>query len=238
MGSARLSSVLVWSLVLGCSPAGELAKRLAKPPNAELGNQTQCKIQKSRAKPLIVEWPAADRALLEAEAQGNVVVVAYDGCEMKLLPHCAAPGAYTYRGVAPKHDTVIIRNEDDLYANMPVYAVKFQGKLASAGQLNVALTTVGHMEASEPWVRRDRLSGLCQGATHVVAGLAVGAFEFYAGAAAQVVAGGSGFGVDAGNRGVAVRETLARDGSPAACRQPGDFGQAPPVGCTALLRVE
>lgn len=231
-----LGAAILLALPVSCG--GGLANGVAQEPEFDPAGQTQCKVTKSQSNPLIVEWPSADRAQLESEVQSNVVVVAYDGCEMRLLPHCKAPGRYSYRGVTPKEDTVSIRNEDDLYANIPIYAAKFESKLASAGELNVAMTMVGRMETDTPAVRRDQLTGMCDGASHVVAGLTVGAFEFFAGAAAEAGAGVDVMGAGAGARSATQRETLTRDGTPEACRAEGDFSSAPPSGCTALLRVE
>ncbi|MBI4703177.1 MAG: hypothetical protein HY744_18830 [Deltaproteobacteria bacterium] len=210
---------------------------MARPPEFAPEDQTQCKVKKSQSKPLVVEWPSADRGELEGKARSQVVVVSYSGCEMVLLPHCKAPGTYRYSALTPKQDTITIKNEDELYASIPIYAARFEGKLASAGELNVVMTIVGRYDTDRPEVRADELDGMCQGATHVIAGLAVGAFEFFAGAAAEVGAGAEVLGAGAGARSRAKREMLNRDGQPNEC-QAGSAAPSPPAGCGALLRVE
>ncbi len=69
--------------------------------------------------------------------------------EIAYTPHALAPGTklgeyeikgllsqtrggYTYTAVTTKTDTIRISNEDELYAAMPIGAVRFEGKLRKA----------------------------------------------------------------------------------------------------------
>lgn len=219
----------------GCALATPAAE-LLEAPKFDPPDQTQCKIKKSQSKPLVVEWPSPDRMELETRAKSGTVVVAYSGCEMRLLAHCRAPGTYRFVAGTPKKDRIVIRNADELWAAIPMGAARFEGRLEKAGQLTVAMTIVGRYSAERPQVRRADLEGLCDGATHVVVGLTVGAFEFFAGAAAEVGGGVEVVGVGAGGRSVAKHETITSDGDPAACR--GSREQGPPADCGALIRVE
>ena len=242
MGRAAVLSIApVVAALLGGGCAGpNLAEHVASAPAFEPEGQTKCGVRRSHDKPLVVEWPSADRAELEARAKTQVVVVRYDGCEMEVLSHCRAPGAYRYTPVSPKQDTVSIRNLDELYAQIPVGAASLEGKLERAGQLTVAMTMVGRLDAERVAVGSDELEGACRGATHVMTGMTLGAFEFYAGAEAEVgakvgvAAGGKTIG--AGGRSASQRETITRDGTPAACGVADDV--SPPADCSAPLRVE
>lgn len=233
MGKAAMG--LVAAMFLGGCGGKNVASAVAREPEFAPEGQTKCKIRASQNKPLVVEWPSADRAELEARAKSQVVVARYDGCEMEILPHCSAPGAYRYTGVTPKRDTVSIRNVDELYAAVPVGAARLEGKLAAAGQLTVEMTTVGRLETDQPLVTANELEGRCTGATHVLTGLTVGAFEFFAGAQAEVGAEVAVGNAGAGARSQTQRETLTRDGSPEEC---GVSEDAPPTECSALLRIE
>jgi hypothetical protein len=83
-----------------------------------------------------VQWEGADRARLEKELKKNrLIVVRYIGCEMEPLYKCNAKGQYTFSGVSPKQDLLLIQNVDELYANMPMGAFKLEGNLARGGQL-------------------------------------------------------------------------------------------------------
>jgi len=119
------------------------------------------------------------------------VVVKYADCQMEVLKRCTVKGApaYDYIGLTPKHDTVTMRDASEVYANIPVYAAKFEGKLQQSGALEVAMTVVGQFDTARPVARQDELEGDCSGATHVVTALTVGSFQFFATNATEQSAG-------------------------------------------------
>lgn len=230
--AAGLMPLAFW----GCG-AGTSAKALAKPPALET-KDARCSVQRSWDKPLIVEWPSADRLELEARAKSGPVVVHYSGCEMRMLSGCSVQGRYVFTPTTPKSDTIAIRDADELYATIPIGAAAFEGKLEKYGQLNVSMTMVGRLATTEPDVGRGQLSGACKDATHVIAGITVGAFEFYAGAEASVGAGVDAVVAKAGAESSSAHHTFTRDGSHEACRSATGTDVAPPESCGAVLRVE
>lgn len=228
---------LVGLLVCSCG-GGKAASQLAKAPDYNPKDQTKCGVAKSQQRPLIVEWPSADRQELESKVHEGLVVVRYQGCEMDVLERCSVPAKYNYRGTTIAQDKVVVKDEDDLYANLPVGAAKLEGKLERSGQLTVDMNLVGRYQAERPTVRADELQGDCTGATHFVYGLTVGAFDFYAGGEAQV-GGGAGVGnIGAGAHSQADRETLTKNGDPDACTKASPGDQSPPAQCGALIRIE
>ncbi len=205
---------------------------------ADVLGQARCGVNKSADKPLVVEWPAAERAALEARASQGLVAVRYEGCEMQVLSHCDVPGEYAYVGTTTKRESVRIRNADELYARLPVGAASLEAQLERSGELTVDLTVVGRKEASDYDVSRYALEGSCEGATHFVSGLTVGAFSLYTG---REIGGGGGVQVASAGVGgtrTSTRETLRDDGDPTACAVADHGDEAPPSGCAALLRVE
>jgi hypothetical protein len=234
---ARAAAILLAIGAASCGP-GALTDNLARAPEFDPKGQAKCGVAKSQAEPLIVEWPDAARGKLESQVRRGVVAVRYIGCEMQVLGQCTAPGKYGYASLNPKKSRVKIRNADELYASIPAYAVKFEGTLARAGELNVEMTIVGRYEADRGGVRVEDLSGDCDGATHVVTGLSVGAFEFFAGADARAGVGASAGDVGAGAKSVSSRETLNADGQEEACRKAAAADTIPPYGCGALLGLE
>ena len=223
----------------GCRRAMTPAEHLTQAPTMEESTgQSRCGVRKSADKPLIVEWPAADRAALEARAGRGLVAVRYEGCEMEILTTCTASGEYDYVGLTQKREGVRITNADELYAKLPIGAAGLEAKLERAGQLNVDMAIVGRREATQHNFTERDLDGRCDEATHVVTGLTVGAFSLYTGASAEV-----GGGVTIGNAGAGAssshgQEILKTDGDQAACAIAGSADTAPPEGCGALLRVE
>lgn len=238
----RRDRLFPWALPLlpllsGCG-GGNTASELVKAPEFNPEGQTKCSVGASQQKPLIVEWPAADRGALEAQKNKGLVAVRYRGCEMEVLRQCIGPGSYGYVPVTPKQDTIRIRNEDELYATIPVYAAKFEGKLRTAGELHVDMTIVGSYEAGQHGLGRSDFEGDCAKATHYISALTAGSFEFATGGSADVGAGVDVAGVGAGAKSSAEREVLNRDGYRKACQEASGEDTEPPEGCGALLRVE
>ena len=220
----------------GCGPTN-LAAKVAEAPSND--REAKCGVTKSQAEPLIVEWPSSSRAKIEALTRTGVVAVRYSGCEMEVLASCTAPGKYQYVGITPKHDRVTIKDADDLYANIPLGAAKLESKLEKSGQLDVSMTIVGRLSADRKVVRAKELEGPdCGKATHIVSALTVGAFDFYAGAEAQVAGSATGFGAAAGGKSSTARELLNSDGKPAACDVAKTSDTHPPEGCGAVVRLE
>jgi hypothetical protein len=237
---AAVAVLVCATLGVSACKSGNAAQRLAETTAPTLeGSTGKCKPGNEASKSLVVEWPMGDRAALEGRVQEKLVAVRYRNCEMEMLTNCSVEGTYHYLQVTPKQETVTITNADELYAKIPIGAVKLEGKLERDGELNVDMVLVGRHEADRYRFQTSDLDGRCEGATHVVTGLTVGAFVFYSGAGADIGLGGEvrGTGIEAGAGSTASRELLSRDGDPAACVQGADTS-APPVGCGALLQVE
>jgi hypothetical protein len=240
---SRLLAIAAAGLVVtagtGCPKKGSPSDQIAKSPDlaGETG-QAKCGVKASAAKPLVVEWPAADRAALEARATRSLVAVRYQGCEMEVLTNCAVAGSYSYLGLNQKREGVRIKSVDELYAQLPVGAVALEGKLERAGQLNVDMVIVGRKEAESSEFSERDLEGRCDDATHVITGLTVGAFSFYAGASAEIGAGVKVGNIGAGASSGTDREVLKEDGNADACAAATQSDVDAPPGCGALLRVE
>lgn len=149
-----------------------------------------------------------------------------------------AAKAYEYSPITRKDSKVVIKDADELYASMPIGAVSLEGKLQSAGQLDVAMTIVGRYESSVQTVYKQDLEGECGDVTHVIAALTVGSFTFSAGSDAAVGGSAKAFGAGGGGKSTSARETLQHDGDEAACTKATLADKAPPEGCGALLQIE
>jgi|GEM_PF-3288483 len=232
--TAAAAPVLVLvSMIVACSGARPVARSTELPTD----KQMRCSISKSASRPLIVEWPSADRATLEARIRKGVVPVRYAGCEMEVLDQCILSGRYTYTALTKQHESLVVRDVDDLWAKLPLGAASLEGTLKSEGALSLVMTMVGRYEWAGTPRRRD-LEGHCERATHVIAGLVVGAFEFYTGTEEKASAGGGLTGMGAGARRLSARRTINQAGEESACEQATTQDAEPPSGCGAMLRVE
>jgi hypothetical protein len=157
---------------------------------------------------------------------------------MEILRSCQVPGHYAYTGVTRQDDRVKIKTTDELFAKVPIHAASLEAKLQKAGELTVDMSIVGTYTLDRGTVRVEELQGECARATHIISELTIGAFDFSAGASAQLSADANLVVAEATAKGGAERETLNRGGDRKACGKAGKQDASPPEGCGALIRVE
>jgi hypothetical protein len=184
-----------------------------------------------------VEWSAANRGRLEALRGKGLIAIKYEDCKVTVLD-CHANGAYGYVALTPKDEQVKIKDKNSLYAQLPAGAASLEAKLQTKGELDVDMRVVGRYEFERPSVRADELVGDCDGATHVINAMTVGAFKFFAGGSASTAGGASVGGIGAGGSSDSSRELIAHDGDAAECAKATGADKAPPFACGAVLRIE
>jgi hypothetical protein len=196
----------------------------------------RCKLAASQTNPLVTEWPASEKANLEVLLRAGGVAVAYSGCEMRLLPECSLGGAYVWQRTTPATDALEIRNADELYAKLPLGAVALEGELKASGRLSMQTTVSGQLRLSGVAVQKVQAAGACRGATHLVSGLTVGAFnlksggDLAGGAKVNVSAVGSAQGSTTSSE-VVVRQA----GNPSRCGEASDL--AANAECSSPLQM-
>jgi len=232
---------LLATLCGGCGatpslPDGKPAKAPAMPKQFA----SSCDPSKQSTRPLVVDWSAPDRAALESQARQGALVVHYEGCHLEVLRRCKAPKkhAYSYTAITPKDEVVRMTSADELHANLPVYAATLEGKLAEKGELSASMRIVGEWGSPGQPPAADQVDGECEGATHIVSALTVGAFRFEAGAKKEAAAGVTVLGAGAGASTARSTETLSQDGDVGLCSASARGDAVPPDGCGALLRLE
>lgn len=223
-------------LASGCRPAASGSS--VPKPSSVLSGGNACHAAPGETQPLLVEWPAADRAQLEAASAQGLVAVRYDGCQMQVLSRCELEGDYDYHPLTHKRDELRIRDRDSLWAKIPLGAARLESALSREGQLNVDMMVVGQREASVGEARALGNASACKGATHVVTAMTVGAFSLYTGNALEGGLQASVSGAGGGGRIARSTETLRSDGDLNQCSGATPGETQPPGQCGALLRVE
>jgi hypothetical protein len=236
MSCARLviAAVAALTATAGCAASATDAEL----PTYQPANETKAGVTKSTLRPLVIEWPASDRAALEARRGDGLVAVRYLGGTIEVVPGCIGPRAYAYSSITPKHERVVIRDANELAAALPIHTALLQGKLREQKTLLVDLTIVGMYRAADGEVRLSDLQGQCESATHVVQSLVVGAFQLSASASSSVEATASALGASASGSQAKDRELLNQDGEAGECAGASAGDASPPYRCGALLRVE
>jgi transposase len=203
-------------VVVACGAPGIVAP-LAHAPETP-GDQTRCRLAANQENPLVTEWPASEKANLEARLREGSVVVSYSGCTLRMLPRCRARGAYQWRRTTMSTDTIEIRNADELFAKLPIGAVSLEGELQRSGRLAVQTSVAGQLQLAGFDPSSIPKGGECEGATHVLGALSIGAFKLRSGGTAKAGAQASLSVIATARGGSDSEETIMREaGAPARC---------------------
>lgn len=224
--------VLLTLVCTGCFGASSTpaSKVVPKDPTG----LAKCKVAKSSASPLVTEWPASYKAHLEGMIEERAIVVNYSGCEMKILDGCRVEGSYKFKRTTLAKDTIEIKDEDELYAKVPLGAASLEGELNASGRLAIHTTIAGQMQL-DGGIPELPKGGGCKGATHVIESLSIGAFELKSGGA--IAARG---GVDVGGAGIGAghkseESTVRSAGDSASCK--GTKDEEPSSDCRSPIQV-
>lgn len=182
MRAAAATALLVLPGALGCARGVIPSSETSLIPSAP-NEGARCQLAANQDNPLVTEWPASEKANLEARLSEGAVVVAYSGCSLRMLPACRAAGRYSWRRTTAATDVIEIHDADELYAKLPLGAVSLEGELQQRGRLAVQTTVSGQMQLSGFEASALGKDEGCQGATHVLRALSVGAFKLRAGGA-------------------------------------------------------
>jgi formylglycine-generating enzyme required for sulfatase activity len=233
-------SILVGAAAVGCDTPAVLGSSGPRTPTYEPENQTKASVVRSKLRPLVIDWPGQDIALLESQAKAGLVAVKYaaDTGQMELLSSCHAVGGYTYVATTRQDDQLTLHDRRELHAELPVGAARLEADLERGGQLVVKTTVVGIYRSDKSVTRGDLKGTDCEKATHLVAAISVGAFRLLAGADAHVGAGVSAVVAGAKASSQSDRNTENLGGREEACEHATASDAAPPAGCGSPLRLE
>ncbi len=205
MEMGRVLGAVSLSVALAACGGAELIPRAAA-PGAPTQGLTKCSIAASHGNPLVTEWPASEKANLEVRLREGAVAVAYSGCDMRIVPECRAGGGYQWLRTTVATDIIEIRNQDELYAKLPIGAVSLEGELRSSGKLAMQTTVAGQVRLTGIAVDAVPETPECTRATHLLSSMSIGAFKLRtggkleAGAGVNTPVGGAGVGTESSER--------------------------------------
>ncbi len=228
-------SVVVAAL-LAAALSACAAPRYAGPSPAELrGGAPRCRVGSGRTNPLVTEWPASEKANLEALLRGGAVAVEYTGCAMRVLTQCRVRGKYLWQRTTPASDKVEINDEDELWAKLPLGAVSLETELKRSGKLTVYTLVSGQLRLDGAAPADVPAQGECARATHVVGGLAIGAFSLDGSGSTGGKAGASVHSTSLGAKSERSAGIVRAAGDWQSCGQATD--EAPNPNCRSPIQV-
>jgi len=229
--SPRLSLAFALSLtsavaVSACGGTPAMPGGAGKLADKTFAGQNRCN-PKSHDRPFIIEWDATDQSSFQSYAANDVVVVKYEGCEMKVLDGCRndavkgdggsyAPVQWTSGGV----ETIDIHDEGELYAKLPLGAATLNGKVQSGEKLHMEYYVSGTRTATRDALYRADLdkNPKCAGATHFVYAYNLGAFAIATQSNLKGEVHGSYLGFGAGGSKANETKTEKKGGELSACK--------------------
>lgn len=199
----------------------------------------QCESIRPQSEPDLMAWDAGSRAKLKQLHEQGVVAVRYraEGCNVELeVLNCVGQEQYEFSAYSA-NETKLARSERDLYAELPIGAARFGGKVGAGRGLRTdyKLSGIKRLRAMRTYPE-SKLTGDCDRATHVVNTLYIGGFAMAAGQSESLAAGASVFGVGAGGSQTQSAQRLVEEGSAEACDVAQREGKEMPL-CSVPLRV-
>lgn len=238
----QIRGLTLFLLVSGCggSNLGEAVRPKDATYSSAVGESKPaiCHEVAADGSPLIVDWKPEDRGDLEVAMKQGVAIVHYDCDSVKLLPTCRVQGAYPYLGISRKEQVISLANADEAKANLPFNGGQLGASLSRGSTLDIGLVMVGKSSTAVDELQKSTLSGACDGATHFVRSVTLGAFAMKTGTAGSVKAAAQVFAMGASGGSSSTRKVDESDGSIDACKQANPDAPSPPSDCRALLRIQ
>lgn len=224
--------VLAALVQFGCGSRSYAPRAKAPAPSDDA---SRCRKAALRETPLVTEWSAAEKANLQARLGSGAMAVEYTGCEMRPIPGCQLRGSYRWQQTTLSTDTIDISNEDELFAKLPLGAVRLEGELARAGHLQVRTTVSGQYILEGAQAEDVPDYGDCAQATHILSGISIGAFQLNSGArltgSTKVDVADRGAGASTRSSDSVLREA----GDPASCTLATE--DEPNIGCSSPIQA-
>ena len=230
-GKAVRLGVVLGAIGLGTSACGGASGADKGSPlmGKTFAGQNKCN-PKNQDRPFIIDWDATDQSSFQARAATDVLVVHYEGCELRVLDGCAndsvkgALGAYRpIDWTSGQLESIDIKNDDELYAKLPLGAASLSARTQRGEKFHMEYFVSGTRTASRSSLYRadlDHIAG-CKGATHYVYAFNLGAFALASSSSLQAQANGSYFGFGAGGATSSQTRADKRGGDLAMCQGSG-----------------
>ena len=227
--ASLLSAALVAACVLDC-----------RPTRPEIKDQPFDQKHMTSSVWLFGYDPVEARQLTDKVAGHQLIAVKYDvgadgSLRLDVMESCKVAGNYTYKQLSMAQQSLVITSRDELKAQLPISYAKFSGKFEQSSRLEIDYKSPGDYTAN---ITELNFGPGCEGATHVVSRVAVGAFKTKSGAnnAGGVGVGGL-FGGAGGEGGSQGSNEMATSGGYLEKCDDGNAAANAPLDCSTPLQV-
>jgi len=172
------------------------------------------------SEPFTLDMGAKEVADLQRAMRNGIAIVAQDCAKgtFKILTNCSANGSYVYNGSTLDAETKSFTNADDLKASFtsPAFVASASADLKSGVSLAIQYTAAGTSDAPAG-IRKSDLKGSCDGATHFIQSVLIGAYETKKTTSADVSGGGHVMGQGASGASSSAENASTKRGNQGAC---------------------
>lgn len=240
---------LISLVLLAAFPEVALAKprdNVLRPNDMDVGTamgEAKCTPEslKGASSPYTAAWSDGQRADVETGLRQGIVVVKNTCAGVEILTGCTVSGDYPYAGVSPKHRTLEMKDAGAAQANFGSMftPARFSAAWEQGRVLSLAYNMVGTATTTTHTVDDSMLEGRCEGATHFIHRIYLGAFSLDSSAAgaAKAELGVTGYGGASGHA-EASKAQFSTDGDLNACVGASETDASPVTSCGAVVRVE
>lgn len=243
--NGAMTAVLGLLAVAALSGCDMLTNMVGVHPNTPTPGQAfegmQCSAVRPQTEPDLMGWDPGSRANLNSLSNQGVVAVRYaaNGCDVQLevISNCIGRGKYAYETYAATQ-TKFARNQQELYAQLPLGAANLAGRLQGNRSLRTDYMLVGMrtLKAGSGFNRALLRGPDCARATHIVTRVYVGGFAMAAGETQSLSAAATVFGSGVGGYAGGLSEVVFNEGIAGACAAAQNEGRESPL-CVVPLRL-
>lgn len=235
-------------LLLGCGAnnAGSVVRPKDATASETLGDKSRAAGVTCSAsdddRTLIVDAPTEDRkAIEEMLKRKRVPIVKYDCKSLVLLERCKLDSDFVYTGTALRDRVVRVESADEAVANLPLSSAQLKASVASGQKVDLALAEVGSKLSDYELLTRPQLGSNrpqdCEGATHFIHKVDVGAFALSQRSTGEVSSAAQIWMASAGGSSTSDRSSARTEGRLESCRKASDSDATAPDSCGVPLRV-
>jgi hypothetical protein len=214
--------------VVGCSSNGGTmpSASASKLADKTFAGQNKCN-PKNADRPFIIDWDATDQSSFQQHAASDVVLVRYQGCELKVLEGCRndsvkgsfgayQPATLTSGGV----ESIDIHDENELFTKLPLGAATLGARVQTGEKFHMEYYVSGTRTATRDKIYKGDLAKnpACGSATHFVYAYNLGAFGLAATSSLKGQVDGSYFGFGAGAKKGTETNAEKKGGDLASCK--------------------
>jgi hypothetical protein len=197
--------------------------------------QSRCRAAATNESPLITEWSSAEKANLQARLRSGGLAVEFSGCGMRPLTGCTLRGSYRWQRTTISSEAIQIRNQDELFAKLPLGALALEGELARSGRLEVRTMVSGQYVLEGSTAADVPDYGDCAQATHLLVAVSIGSFKLNSGGTLEM-GGGAAMGPASTGAHSSSSEVLLREsGDVESCKLSTD--ELPNIGCSSPIQA-